>query len=129
MLYSCEDDTIKDVNTSHVLFNAYNHTFYTIFYFYNTLYGIYESYSFFELSPKDTTEVISLTRAGMEVEFEIYSGGINYKGVFNWSNVIDPSQPLLRSGCYVFWVMNLDSINNHAEFASKRDLGCQILNL
>jgi len=128
MTVSCEDDSIKEIETSHVVINASNNTLDTLIYYYDTWSGILKWHTFYGLKNQDTSDVVTLIKAGMEVEFDIYSKGINYKGVFNWSNVVDPSQPQLRSGCYVFWVMNLDTVNKIAEIASKRDIGCQINN-
>jgi hypothetical protein len=115
---SCEKEKY-DVITNHRIINFSNKAIDTL---------IFQGYiRFYDIKQGDSTDLVSLVNAYSELNFEFFSDDYKYGGYFNWSQVIDPVDPILTQGCYFFYILSLDSIKKNASIASKREIGCKII--
>jgi hypothetical protein len=122
-LFSCNKNELGDIETNHIIINNTDIYIDSILYWYAC--RSYPPYTtLYNINPHDTSEVYTLIKACKESEFEIFIDSTLYWGEFNWSLAIDPTDDLLKHGCYIFYIVNLDSKSKYATIASRFDRDC-----
>jgi hypothetical protein len=122
-LFSCEKNELEDIETNHIIINNTDIYIDSILHWY-TCRGYPKWETLYDINTHDTTEVYKLINACKESEFEIYIDSILYQGMFNWSLVVDPTDDLLKQGCYIFYLISIETENKSATIASRFDRDC-----
>ncbi len=120
---SCVKNEAKEIETNHIIVNNTDVYFDSICYWYGCR-GYPTSITLYDINPHDTSQYYTLINACKELEFEIFIDDTLYWGDFTWSLVVDPTDDLLKQGCYIFYVIKLDSESKYATIASRFDQGC-----
>jgi len=122
-LFSCNKYELGNIETNHIIINNTDIYIDSILYWYAC--RSYPPYlTIYNINPHDTSEVYTLIKACKESEFEIFIDSVLYWGEFNWSLEIDPTDDLLKHGCYIFYIINQDSESKYVTIASRFDRDC-----
>jgi hypothetical protein len=123
LFFSCNKDEAKEIETSHIIINNTYIYIDSICYWYGCR-GNHTSITLYDINPHDTSQDYTLINACKELEFEIFIEDTLYWGDFTWSLVVDPTDDLLKEGCYIFYIIELDGESKYAIIASRFDHGC-----
>jgi hypothetical protein len=127
-LFSCKKNDFEYIETSHIIINNTTVHIDSIIHWHPCRGGpLPRRVMLYDIKPQDTSEIYTLINACKESAFDIYIDSTHYYGDFTWSLYIDPVDDLLQKGCYIFYIISLDTTSKYASVASRFDRNCNFI--
>ncbi len=127
-LFSCRKNTHEEIETNHIIINNTNFYIDSIIHRHPCRGGPLPRWVvLYGINPQDTSEIYTLINACKESAFDIYIDSTLYYGDFTWSLYIDPVDDLLQKGCYIFFIISLDTTSKYSSVASQFDRNCNFI--